>query len=86
MELSGGLEGMEPFPSLSLTYFFALVGGDSGLRGLWAFSWRGVGFPWAFGWRGFRCLAGVRGLASLGKRAENFFEEKACTLRNVRPY
>jgi hypothetical protein len=31
-------------------------------------------------------LAVLRGLASLGKRAEKIFEEKACTLRNVRSY
>lgn len=30
--------------------------------------------------------SGLRGLASLGKRAENFFEEKACTRRKSRFY
>ena len=31
-------------------------------------------------------MAGLRGLASLGKRAENFFEEKSCTRRKSRFY
>jgi len=47
--------------------------------------------PWlaSLGWLGvpgFGCLAGVQGLASLGKRAENFFEEKSCTRRKSRFY
>jgi len=71
-----GFEGLGfPFPYSPLS--FALVGGasDCGDLGPWLAS---------LGCGDF--LAGLRGLASLGKRAENFFEEKSCTRRKSRFY
>lgn len=44
------------------------------------------GFPWLAWLAGIPLPGWLAGLASLGKRAENFFEEKACTRRKSRFY